>query len=91
MATIASEKYEPLEILAVEPGGRQVEQERHRTFAALRLRGEWFEPSEPLLTHIEGLAKIHPIPRYAPTVEQLRRYAFRVNWRIALRRRRVSR
>jgi Meiotically up-regulated gene 113 len=47
------------ELLAIEPGGREVERERHEQFAASRVIGEWFEPDTALLKHIASL----PAPR----------------------------
>lgn len=44
------------ELLAFEPGGRAVEQERHRRFAALRVGGEWFRADAELLAHAAALA-----------------------------------
>jgi len=43
------------ELLAFEPGGRAVEQARHRRFAHLREGGEWFTADQELLDHIESL------------------------------------
>lgn len=43
------------ELLAFEPGGRALEQERHREFAALREGGEWFTLVDPLTTHIAAI------------------------------------
>ncbi len=40
------------ELLAFEPGGRDVEQRRHREFADLREGGEWFTAAPSLLAHI---------------------------------------
>jgi hypothetical protein len=41
------------ELLAFEPGGRDVEQRRHRQFGAHRLdRTEWFTADDVLLEHI---------------------------------------
>lgn len=42
-------------VLAVEPGGCEVERKRHRQFADERVTGEWFEPSERLLAHINTI------------------------------------
>lgn len=42
----------PDEVLATEPGGREIETLRHRQFAALRVRGERFQPGPELLSHI---------------------------------------
>ncbi len=43
------------ELLAFERGGRPLEQQRHREFAALREGGEWFTLTGPLTAHIETL------------------------------------
>jgi len=50
MATI-----NPEEILATEPGTVDLEQMRHREFAALHSHGEWFRLEEPLTSHIDRL------------------------------------
>lgn len=45
-------------VLATEPGGTEVEAQRHRQFTASRVgRGEWFRPTADLLAHIEALAE----------------------------------
>lgn len=48
-----------LELLAVEfvsfPFGRALERERHRQFAALHVDGEYFQPGNELLAHIDSL------------------------------------
>jgi len=43
------------ELLVTEPGGDDLERARHRQFAALRIRGEWFRAEAPLLAHIVRL------------------------------------
>jgi hypothetical protein len=43
-------------VLATEPGGRDVERQRHGQFADCRAGGEWFRPTRALLTHIARLA-----------------------------------
>ncbi|MGW5387185.1 GIY-YIG nuclease family protein [Nocardia sp. NPDC003963] len=44
------------EVLATEPGGVEVERQRHTEFAASRISGrEWFTASEALLAHIASL------------------------------------
>jgi hypothetical protein len=43
------------ELLAFEPGGRQLEQRRHREFASLREGGEWFTLTPELAAHIAAL------------------------------------
>lgn len=50
---LASIRHE--ELLAFEPGGREVEQARHRQFAAIREGGEWFTFDAALATHIDTL------------------------------------
>ena len=46
------------ELLAFEPGGRPVEQARHRQFAAHRFEGsEWFHANPALAAHIGVLAR----------------------------------
>ena len=48
------------QLLAVEPGGRELEQQRHREFATDRVTGEWFLPSDELLSHVRRLrAELH--------------------------------
>ncbi|MFE9738828.1 GIY-YIG nuclease family protein [Streptomyces sp. NPDC006477] len=42
----------PNEILALEPGGQALEAERHRSFASLRVSGEYFHPGSALQEHI---------------------------------------
>lgn len=41
-----------LEILATQAGGNELEKALHRRFADDRRHGEWFEPTEALLSHI---------------------------------------
>lgn len=51
------------EVLAVEPGGRDLERLRHRQFAhQLRMGLEWFAPSLDLLLHIESLRSVAEEP-----------------------------
>jgi hypothetical protein len=45
-----------LELLAAIPGDTSREQSLHERFERERVRGEWFEPSERLLSFIDGLA-----------------------------------
>lgn len=44
-----------LQVLATEPGGFELEHQRHRQFAAHRQDGEWFVAGPDLLEHIEQL------------------------------------
>lgn len=55
------------EVLAIEPGGRDLEQERHRQFSVERidLRRENFRQSQALLDHISELRARHFIPHWA--------------------------
>lgn len=46
----------PVEVLAVMPGGRAVEQALHQTFAHLRYAGEWFFHESPLTDFIQAVA-----------------------------------
>lgn len=53
----------PANLLATEPGGRDVEKQRHAEFRGDRLRGEEFRPSERLLAWIEQVRAEHGVPR----------------------------
>lgn len=55
------------ELLAVEPGGAELERERHVKFAEERidLRRENFRPTERLNDHIAELLAEHGLPRWA--------------------------
>lgn len=52
---LASIRHE--ELLAFEPGGRAVEQQRHREFAAIREGGEWFTLTDELRAHIGAIRR----------------------------------
>jgi hypothetical protein len=52
----------PNELLAVEPGGQEVETQRHRQFAGLRASGEYFHPGRALQEHIIQLRTSCGIP-----------------------------
>jgi hypothetical protein len=43
------------EILTVEPGYRDLEQQRHREFRTCRVNGEWFAKTPELLQHIQSV------------------------------------
>lgn len=45
----------PIEVLATIVGDDNVEHRLHRKFAADRLNGEWFRPSEALIAYIASL------------------------------------
>lgn len=64
-ARAASYCSRPEDILAVEPGGRDREAQRHREFSASRLspRGELFQESPALLAHIALVRKTFGDPR----------------------------
>ena len=55
------------ELLAVEPGGADLESERHQQFARERidLRRENFRPSERLAAHITATRSEHDLPHWA--------------------------
>lgn len=53
---------ETLSLLAVEPGGLDIEGRRHRQFRAYRARGEWFRAEPALLEHIEAVKAGTPEP-----------------------------
>lgn len=57
----------PDEVLAVEPGGHEVETARHRQFKAHHIAGhpdgvEWFRLGDDLLAHIAGVAAEYGTP-----------------------------
>lgn len=58
-------KYPPgSTLLAVEPGDRDVETQRHRQFAGSRSDGrEWFRPTPDLMELIDELVSVHGDPR----------------------------
>lgn len=61
----------PDEVLAIEPGGEDVERSRHRQFRSLvtRPRGEYFFPGPDLLGHISQVRADHGAPpRGLPSV-----------------------
>jgi hypothetical protein len=51
------------EVLAVEPGSYDLEDQRHEQFAADRFSGDWFRPSAALLAHASALRAVHDAPR----------------------------
>jgi hypothetical protein len=50
--------FNPEELLAVEPGGATLESSRHKQFAELRTRGEWFRYESPLTEWIASLPRV---------------------------------
>jgi hypothetical protein len=56
-------------VLATEPGGRKLEQARHRQFAhLLAMRSEYFREAPDLLAHIRQTRQIHGNPEALPGV-----------------------
>jgi hypothetical protein len=53
-------------LLAVEPGGRDVERKRHAQFAAMRKDGEWFTFGAPIISHVMELDQL-PVVATAET------------------------
>lgn len=55
------------ELLAVEPGGPDLERDRHQQFTTDRidLRRENFRPSDALLEHVAGIRIQHDLPHWA--------------------------
>jgi hypothetical protein len=49
-------------LLAIEPGGREVEQRRHKQFSHLRVERELFEPSPQLAAHINAAREMFGDP-----------------------------
>lgn len=45
----------PCKLIAVAPGGRQLEKDLHKQFAAYRLNGEWFSHKEDVLIEFRKL------------------------------------
>lgn len=50
------------QILAVEPGSYELEDERHLQFAAYHSHREWFRPEKALLLHVAGVRRAHELP-----------------------------
>jgi hypothetical protein len=56
----------PDEILAIEPGDRELERKRHKQFIHLRVRGERFRPGQDLLDHIAAVVEANGPPVVPP-------------------------
>jgi hypothetical protein len=54
----------PVTLLGTEPGGRDVERQRHAEFADLRQDGEWFTFAEELHLHIRRIWGFLPVVTY---------------------------
>lgn len=59
MSELQVSHHETLTILAIMPGGEDVEASLHRQFASLSLRGEWFRADAVLLAFIEEARREH--------------------------------
>jgi hypothetical protein len=68
------------EVLAVEPGGRELEQVRHAEFRPWYVRNELFSPSDVLEAHIARLREVHDVPSYRRPVRQPRSLAVPLKW-----------
>jgi hypothetical protein len=64
------------QVLAVEPGGRDLERARHAEFAEYHVvhpdrrgdrggRHEWFRPGERLIAHVTALRSVHGVPDFS--------------------------
>lgn len=52
-------------LLALEPGDKKLERQRHHEFGDFLLAGrEWFEPSDKLMAHIQQLVDAHGLPDF---------------------------
>ncbi|HEU4583634.1 MAG TPA: GIY-YIG nuclease family protein [Polyangiaceae bacterium] len=69
-----------LELLATEPGDRDVEHKRHRQFAGDRVQGEWFAASSELLQHIDEIKSDKPRPKPEETAPPIVRPLPTQNW-----------
>lgn len=70
MTALQAEHPVLLKLLAVEPGGREIEAERHQMFAADRVKGEWFRATASILEHAEGLRERFDMPAITFRVPQ---------------------
>lgn len=60
-------------LLAIEPGGQQLEHQRHVQFRADRIgKREDFHPSEALQAHIASLSELYPLPPWATLPSRMR-------------------
>lgn len=64
----------PDTVLAVEPGGKELETHRHAQFQSDRIRYEMFNASEQLLAHITELRTHYPVPPMPPGKARFRSY-----------------
>lgn len=56
--------YQPgVELVALEPGGYELEQQRHAEFEHLRVgQREWFSAGPELVAHVVGIRESHGVP-----------------------------
>lgn len=69
LASFQTSHHNELELLAVMPGGADLEAGLHRAFAQYAKRGEWFEESPALLTFIETIKATFPNDQRRPEQE----------------------
>lgn len=60
LATFQTSHHNELELLAIMPGGADLESGLHRSFAQYAKRGEWFEENQQLLDFIEVIKATFP-------------------------------
>lgn len=67
LASLQTAHHERLRILFTEPGGRDDEAALHERFARCRISGEWFEPTEEVLSYIRTwrMVDLHNEPHLA--------------------------
>lgn len=58
----------PNEVLAIEPGGAELETAMHKQFAALRAGGEYFHPGAALQKHVRDLREVLGPPKWTRSV-----------------------
>lgn len=61
MASLQNSNPYPLELLGLHRGGRQEEEGLHEIFSDYKIRGEWFEPCEPLLEIADYGSRVIPV------------------------------
>jgi gas vesicle protein len=60
----------PLKLLALKPGGADVEAELHTKYSNCRLEGEWFQLTDELQVEIEIIQNVYPIESYLTLSEK---------------------
>lgn len=64
ISTLQTASPHPLKLLAVRPGGLDVETGLHRKFADCRLEGEWFQLTRELQIEIRVCQSVYPLDSY---------------------------